>query len=196
MCGCSRGRERKGSEERMDRGRLSGRKCRLSGEGLFFGEKSYIKESGGRDILKVTLKQIEKGNEEIIIRYRRMTERLERIVEYLEGQNEKLSGTKDGQQFFVNIQDILYLESVEGVTYFYTKKEVYRSAHTLTLLESLYAQEGFFRCSKSMMLNIYRIGRLKSMPGKRIDATMDNGEHIVISRHYAGELRNRLKEEA
>lgn len=146
--------------------------------------------------MKVTLKQIEKGNEEIIIRYRRMTERLERIVEYLEGQNEKLSGTKDGQQFFVNIQDILYLESVEGVTYFYTKKEVYRSAHTLTLLESLYAQEGFFRCSKSMMLNIYRIGRLKSMPGKRIDATMDNGEHIVISRHYAGELRNRLKEEA
>ena len=106
-----------------------------------------------------------------------MTERLERIVEYLEGQNEKLSGTKDGQQFFINIQDILYLESVEGVTYFYTKKEVYR-------------------CSKSMMLNIYRIERLKSMPGKRIDATMDNGEHIVISRRYAGELRNRLKEEA
>lgn len=125
-----------------------------------------------------------------------MTERLERIVEYLEGQNEKLSGTKDGQQFFVNIQDVLYLESVDGVTYFYTKKEVYRTAHTLTLLESLYAQEGFFRCSKSMMLNIYRIGRLKSMPGKRIDATMDNGEHIVISRHYAGELRNRLREEA
>ena len=76
--------------------------------------------------MKVTLQQIEKGNEEIIIRYRRMTERLERIVEYLEGQNEKLSGTKDGQQFFINIQDILYLESVEGVTYFYTKKEVYR----------------------------------------------------------------------
>ena len=69
-------------------------------------------------------------------------------------------------------------------------------AHTLTFLEALYAQEGFFRCSKSMMLNIYRIERLKSMPGKRIDATMDNGEHIVISRRYAGELRNRLREEA
>lgn len=28
--------------------RLSGRKCRLSVEGLFFWEKSYIKESGTR----------------------------------------------------------------------------------------------------------------------------------------------------
>jgi len=121
---------------------------------------------------------------------------MERIIEYLEGQSEKLSGTKGGQEFFISIQDILYLESVDGVTYFYTKKEVYRVAHTLTFLEALYAQEGFFRCSKSMMLNIYRIERLKSMPGKRINATMDNGEHIVISRRYAGELRNRLREEA
>ena len=76
--------------------------------------------------MKVTLQQIEKGNEEVIIRYRRMTERMERIIEYLEGQSEKLSGTKGGQEFFISIQDILYLESVDGVTYFYTKKEVYR----------------------------------------------------------------------
>lgn len=176
--------------------RLSDGKCMLSGMGLFFREKSYIKEVKGAGSLKVTLQQIEKGNEEVIVRYRQMTERLEHIVEYLEGQNEKLSGTKDGQHFFVNIQDILYLESVEGVTYFYTKKEVYRTGYTLALFEALYAQEGFFRCSKSMMLNIYRIEKLKSMPGNRIDATMDNGEHIVISRRYAGELRNLLREEA
>lgn len=132
----------------------------------------------------------------MIVRYREMTERLERIIEYLEGQNEKMSGMREGQQFFISIQDILYLESVDGVTFFYTKKEVYRTGHTLTMFEALYAQEGFFRCSKSMMLNIYRIERLKSMPGNRIDATMDNGEHIVISRRYAGELRNLLKGDA
>lgn len=148
-----------------------------------------------RGMLKVTLQQIDKGNEEVIIRYRQMTEHLAGIVEYLEGKSEKLSGTKDGQQFFVSIQDILYLESVDGITYFYTKGEVYRTGHTLALFETLYAQDGFFRCSKSVMLNIYRIRRLKSMSGNRIDATMDNDEHIVISRRYARELRNILKEE-
>lgn len=146
--------------------------------------------------MKVTLQQIDRGNEEVIIRYRQMTEYLAGIVEYLEGKSEKLAGTKDGQQFLINVQDILYLESVDGVTYFYTKSEVYRTGHTLARFETLYAREGFFRCSKSVMLNIYRIKRLKSMAGNRIDAMMDNGEHIVISRRYAGELRSILREEA
>lgn len=146
--------------------------------------------------MKVTLQQIDRGSEEVIIRYRRMTDQLAGIIEYLEGKSEKLAGMKDGQQFFVNIQDILYLESVDGVTFFYTKNEAYRTGYTLTLFETLYVQEGFFRCSKSGMLNIYRIRKLKSMSGNRIDAMMDNGEHIVISRRYAGELRRILREEA
>ena len=53
MCCCSRIRER---EEGSDRGRLPGRKCRLSGEGLFFGEKSYIKESEGQRPKAVSLR--------------------------------------------------------------------------------------------------------------------------------------------
>mgnify|MGYP001049109562 CR=1 FL=1 len=146
--------------------------------------------------MKVTLQQIDRGNEEVIVRYREMTEQLAGIVEYLEGKGEKLAGTRDGKQFFVNIQDILYLESVDGVTWFYTKSEVFRTGYTLALFETLYAQDGFFRCSKSAMLNIDRISMLKSMSGNRIDATMDNGEHIVISRRYAGDLRNILREEA
>ncbi len=71
--------------------------------------------------MKVTLQQIDRGSEEVIIRYRRMTDQLAGIIEYLEGKSEKLAGMKDGQQFFVNIQDILYLESVDGVTFFIQK---------------------------------------------------------------------------
>ncbi|MCM1212405.1 MAG: LytTR family transcriptional regulator DNA-binding domain-containing protein [Blautia sp.] len=145
------------------------------------------------DIMKVTLEQIGEGKEEIIIRYRRMTAQLEGIVRYLDGQGGKILGWKDGQQCLIGVSDIIYLESVDGATFFYTEKEMYRSGHTLALSESLYAEEGFFRCSKSMILNLYRIDKLKSMPGNRIDATMDNGEHIVISRRYAKELRDRLK---
>ena len=191
---------------------LTGKKVHGGGAGVaFWGRKLYKgdrkaeQDSPGRnrgfvltwrDSLRVTLQQIDRGNEEVIVRYRQMTDHLAGIVRYLEGKSEKLSGMKDGQQFFINVQDILYLESVDGVTYFYTESEVYRTGHTLALFETLYAHDGFFRCSKSVMLNIYRFNRLKSMNGNRIDATMDNGEHIVISRRYAGALRNILREEA
>ncbi|MCM1251356.1 MAG: LytTR family transcriptional regulator DNA-binding domain-containing protein [Clostridium sp.] len=145
--------------------------------------------------MKVTLQQIDTGNEEAIIRYRQMTQRIEDIVQYLEGRTEKIPAVKDGQQFLINIPDVIYLESVDGATFLYTQNEVYRIGQTLTLFAVLYADMGFFRCAKSVVLNIYRISRLKSLSGNRIDARMDNGEHIIISRRYAGELRRILKGE-
>lgn len=146
--------------------------------------------------MKVILQQIQGGNEEAIIKYRQMTERIEDIVRYVEGQSEKLLAIKDGQQILINIPDIIYAESVDGFTFLYTDGAVYRTALTLLHFETLYAEAGFFRCSKSMVLNIYRIRRLKSMSGSRIDAALDNEEHIIISRHYAKQLRNILKGDA
>ncbi len=145
--------------------------------------------------MKVVLQQISEGNEEIRIRYRQMTEQIEGIVHYIEGQSGKLIGMKNGQQFVIKPYDVIYLESVEGTVYIYTEKEVYCSSLTLMAAERAYIDEGYFRCSKSMVANIYRIQKLQSMSGNRIDVTMDNGEHIVISRRYAKELRNILKGE-
>lgn len=143
--------------------------------------------------MKITLQQVNKGNEEIIIKYSRITERIDGIVRYIEGQSGQLLGSKDGQQYVISVPKILYLESVEGVTYLYTEKDLYQSNLTLSLFESLYREEGFFRCSKSMVINIYRIKKLKSISGNRIDVTMDNDEHVVISRHYAKEFRSILR---
>lgn len=146
--------------------------------------------------MKITLQQIDKGKDEVIIKYRQMTEQIERIVSYIEGKGEKWIGIKDGQDCILSVYEVIYLESVEGITYLYTEHEVYQSGFTLADAEVIYAEEGFFRCSKSMIINMYRIKRLKSISGNRIDVTMDNGEHVVVSRHYAKEIRRILKEEA
>ena len=145
--------------------------------------------------MKVILQEITKGQNEIIIRYKHMTDKIKDIVRYVEGQGGKLIGTKDGQQFVIKPYQVIYLESVEGSTYLYTENEVYRSNLTLMEAERIYTEEGYFRCSKSMVINIYRIQKLQSMPENRIDATMDNEEHVVISRRYAKELRNILRGE-
>ncbi|MCI8509288.1 MAG: LytTR family transcriptional regulator [Lachnospiraceae bacterium] len=145
--------------------------------------------------MKVILQEITKGQDEVIIRYKQMTDKINDIVRYVEGHGGKLMGTKDGQQFAIKPYQVIYLESVEGSTYLYTENEVYRSSLTLTAAERIYAEEGYFRCSKSMVINIYRIQKLQSMPENRIDVTMDNEEHVVISRRYAKELRNILRGE-
>ena len=146
--------------------------------------------------MKITLQQVNEGKEEVIIKYREMTEEIDGIIKYIEGQGKRLLATKDGQQVPLRIGEVIYAESVDGATYVYTESEVYKTGLTLALLEGMYADEGFFRCSKSMVINIYCIHRLKSMPEKRIDVTMNNGEHVIISRHYAKTLRSILRGDA
>lgn len=143
--------------------------------------------------MRVRLQKVQREREEVIIRYREMTPEIENIVRYVEGREEKISAVKDGQQYMIKPREVIYLESVDGGTYVYTREEVYRTGLTLDQAETYYGREGFFRCSKAMVINIYRITRLKSKPENRIDATMDNGEHVLISRRYAKELRNILK---
>lgn len=145
--------------------------------------------------MKITLEQITEGKEEVVIKYSQMTGQIEDIVRYIERQGGNLVGMKDGQQFVIRPHSVVYLESVDGITYLYTENEVYKTGLTLMGAEAAYVEEGYFRCSKSMVINLYRIEKLKSMSGNRIDATMDNGEHVVISRRYAKELRNILKGE-
>lgn len=145
--------------------------------------------------MKITLEQISEGTDEVIFKYHQMSSEIEEIVNYIERQRETLVGIKDGEKCVLKPQDVIYMESVDSVTYLYTETEVYKSNMTLLAAETTYSDEGYFRCSKSMVINIYRIQKLKSMAGNRIDATMDNGEHVVISRAYAKELRSVLKGE-
>ena len=41
-------------------------------------------------------------------------------------------------------------------------------------------------------INLHRIRSLKSRTGGRIEASLENGERLVVSRHYAPLLRERL----
>lgn len=66
--------------------------------------------------MKITLQKISDGNEEVIIKYRQMTKQIDGIVKYLEGQDEKLLGNKNGEQVLVSVNKVIYLESVDGIT--------------------------------------------------------------------------------
>ena len=94
----------------------------------------------------------------------------------------------------VDISEILYIESVDGRSYAYTQNDVIKLEYTLLQLEQLIGEISFFRCSKSMIINIDKVKSLRSLASNRIDAMMCNGEHVMISRTYASDFRKRLKE--
>ena len=138
--------------------------------------------------------EIESGEDEIIIRYKVMTKKVQDIIEYVNAKVPPILGSIDKEQYILYQNDIYYFESVDNTVFAYTKKCSYQTKYPLNELENIVSNRRFFRCSKSIIVNINKIQSLKSNVGNRIDLTLDNQEHIIISRRYAKEFRRCLSE--
>ena len=146
--------------------------------------------------MKYTIEQIEQGDDELILRYRKLNQEVECVMDFMSFSERKLIGLREGAQIVIDIKKILYIESVDRKTFVYLEDDIVRVEYTLAQLEKMLNSIRFFRCSKSMIINIDKVSLLDSLASNRIDATMCNGEHIIISRTYASDFRRRLKGEA
>lgn len=143
--------------------------------------------------MKYTIEQISQGEDELILRYQRLTQEVEQILNFMNFPQRKLIGLKGNTQKIIELSEILYIESVDRKTFLYTTDDVFQIEFTLAQLEQTLNTVNFFRSSKSMIINIDKITQLSSLASNRIDATLTNDEHIIISRTYASDFRKRLK---
>ena len=144
--------------------------------------------------MKYTIEKLDFGENEVLVRYSTLSPEVNQIICILKNENRKLLGISNDEKVVVDISEILYIESVDGRSYAYTQNDVIKLEYTLLQLEQLIGEISFFRCSKSMIINIDKVKSLRSLASNRIDAMMCNGEHVMISRTYASDFRKRLKE--
>ncbi|SEQ01745.1 LytTr DNA-binding domain-containing protein [Lachnospiraceae bacterium NE2001] len=104
-----------------------------------------------------------------------------------------IPATDNGELLNVAIDAILYIESVDKKTFIYTEKRVLMTDKRLYELEELLNKKDFFRCSKSTIIHLNKVTKLKPEINRNIIATLTNGENVVISRRYASELKALLK---
>ena len=121
-----------------------------------------------------------------------LTPEVEKLISMIRVMDSKLTVRKDSEVFLLDIGEILYLEAMERKCFVYTENAVYESDAKLYELEQQLAASGFFRVSKSALLQLKHIKSLRADINHRIRITMDNGEQIIASRMYADELRERL----
>lgn len=145
--------------------------------------------------MKVNIQHSENDELEVIIKCKEVNEEVQKIIDFIEIQVQRISGTIDGETHLLNPMEIYYFEYVDGKVFAYTKELICKIMLSLDYVEKSFEQLGFFRCSKSMVVNINFIDKLQSIIGNRIVATLSNGEEIVVSRHYAKVFRACLREE-
>lgn len=143
--------------------------------------------------MKYVVNQITEGEDELILNYKAKSSEVEAILLFMDKKQRKIMGKEGDTKVLVSPEEMLYAESVDNKTFVYTKDKVIQTDSTLAALALFLDDIQYFRCSKSMIVNIDRVARLKSLSSNRIDATLENGEHIMISRTYASEFRKILK---
>jgi DNA-binding LytR/AlgR family response regulator len=144
--------------------------------------------------MKVRIENILKSEEELVlIRCYKVNEEVSELVEFIRARDGLVSGYEDSQIFQIALRDIYYFEGVDNKVYAYLKNHVYEIKNKLYELEEDYRKMKFFRCSKSILMNLMKVESVKPALNGRFAAKLLNGEEIIISRQYVPELKKILQ---
>lgn len=144
--------------------------------------------------MKINVEMIDRKKEEqVLIQCYEITEQVDEIIDFVKSREVSLTAYYDSQMHFVYLQDIFYIEAVDNKVFAYLESQVYELKIKLYEFEELYGAKNFFRCSKSVIVNLMKIKFIKPALNGRFIATLTNGENVIISRQYVSELKKRLK---
>lgn len=129
---------------------------------------------------------------EITINCNRITSEVEKLISMLRVMDLKLTGKKDNQTFILDASKVLYIDTVDKKSFFYTKNDVYETELKLYELEEQLAALDFIRVNKSCVLNFNQIISIKADIDGKLLVTMSNQEKLFVSRQYAPVIKKKL----
>jgi len=143
--------------------------------------------------MKIKIEEIKsEDDEEIIIRTHGITPALFEMLSHLGFHQNILIGYKGEEIHRIPLNDIFYFEVVDNNAFIKTEKEYYSSKLKLYEFEELSLNTPFFRSSKSMILNSFRISYIRPSLSGRFEAVLVNEERVEISRQYVSCLKRKF----
>lgn len=132
----------------------------------------------------------DKSLEQITIECVERTPQIDDICNYISSKDNIVVGKKGERTTKVSVNDIFYFEAVDEHIFAYTKDTEYEVKGRLFEIEESFCSCGFIRCSKSVVLNIYKTKSFSPALNGRFYAHLDNEEKVIVSRQYAQAFKN------
>ncbi|MDE7446933.1 MAG: LytTR family transcriptional regulator DNA-binding domain-containing protein [Lachnospiraceae bacterium] len=145
--------------------------------------------------MEIKTRQIDDKPLTIIIEYPILDTKTKTLIKKIEGLDFMVSGNSKGKVFQVHISDIYYMESVERKTFLYTKDEIYVTDKKLYELEEMLRDAGIVRISKFCLMNMDMLFSIRQLMNSQLEATLLNGEKLIVARTYLKNIKNILKED-
>ena len=121
---------------------------------------------------------------EIHIKCSTVDKTVKEIIDLVKNRQVTLPVQKDGATSVIPISSVFYLESVDEKTFVYTSGDVYSAGIKLYEAEKILRDTSFVRISKACILNIDYLTGVRVMINGKMEAALDNGEKLIINRHY------------
>ncbi|MCH4287077.1 MULTISPECIES: LytTR family DNA-binding domain-containing protein [Bacillota] len=127
--------------------------------------------------------------EEIIIHCAMIHPRLQKLIHMMEQYAISFEVYDHNKTSFIPIDEIYYLESVDGKTIVYTSHHFYEMKQSLQQLEERLKNTTFCRISKHTIVNILWIDALEPYANHRLLLHMENNDKLIVNRMYLETLK-------
>ncbi|HHV05354.1 MAG TPA: LytTR family transcriptional regulator [Anaerolineaceae bacterium] len=132
------------------------------------------------------------ANTEVIIRTPKITQEIEKMIALMRMINMQIGVRHNDETYLLDIEKILYIDTVDRKILVYTEDEIYESDLKLYEIEMELVERDFLRVSKQTIVNLRKVKSLRAEFDRKIRLTLQNGEQIIVSRMYSDELRRKL----
>jgi DNA-binding LytR/AlgR family response regulator len=148
-------------------------------------------QAGGA--VKLVIEQSAEYEEaEIKISCSRVDRRLSRLIEHINLFSSSIEVKKGNAVMSVALDAVFYFDTVDDRVFLYTENDVYQCANKLYEIETAYAGTSLMRVSKNCVLNIFCVASVRTQLSGRLEATLKNGEKVIVSRHYIKAFRDKF----
>ncbi|MCM1065664.1 MAG: LytTR family transcriptional regulator [Eubacterium sp.] len=129
----------------------------------------------------------------VTIKCREHNALVDRLVAALRIIDRQITVYYEGKITVLDLEKIMYIESVDGKCFLYTADKLYGSDSRLYELEQQLGQYLFVRINKACIVNLKNVESIKTYLDRRLLMTLMNGEQLVVSRQYAENIKGLLR---
>ena len=102
-------------------------------------------------------------------------------------------GRMDEKSVNISLSDIYYIENVDRKLFIYTESEVYRLDGSMADVESRIYDSSLVRISRTCIMNTDYLRQIQQIRNSHLEAVMDNGEKLIVSRKYLQDIKKIFK---
>lgn len=142
--------------------------------------------------MEIITRQVDNKPLTVTIEYPEYTESVKGLIRKIESLDVSFSVTAEDRQMRIARSDVYYLEIVDRKAFLYTEKDVFRLDASMQEILNLTVDSDLVRISRTCIMNTSHLTEIRQLKNSHLEATLDNGEKLIVSRKYLRDIKRRF----